>query len=103
MCRYGDIVPHTMAQRIFVTCMMLFGASLYGYIIGAVSAILSSAGDHRHKFVTTMNRLNTFMENRTLPVGLRCQLRHYFRCVRWAAIHTAHSKVCATVTCGHHL
>ena len=69
-----------MAQRIFVTCMMLFGAFLYGYIIGAVSAILSSAGDHRHKFITTMNKLNAFMENRMLPAGLRCQLRHYFRC-----------------------
>ena len=78
-CRYGDIAPHTTAQRVFVTCMMLSGASLYGYIIGAVSALLSSAGERRHMFIATMNKLNHFMESRMLPGPLRVRLRAYFR------------------------
>jgi hypothetical protein len=73
-------VPHTSAQRVFVVAMMLLGASMYGYLIGAVSALLASAGERHHHFITTMNKLNHFMENRMLPSALRCQLRHYFRC-----------------------
>ena len=77
---YGDIVPETAAQRVFIVFMMLIGAFMYGYVIGAVSAILSAQGERRHQFTSTMNKLNAFMQNRMLPPQLRYQLRHYFRC-----------------------
>lgn len=63
----------------FVVFAMLVGAFLYGYIIGAVSAILSSQGEKRHQFTSAMDKLNAFMENRVLPSPLRYQLRQYFR------------------------
>jgi hypothetical protein len=75
---YGDITPETQAQRVFVTCVMLVGVFLYGYIIGAVSALLSSAGERRHQFLNT-KKLNDSMDNRFIPADLRFKLREDFR------------------------
>lgn len=83
---YGDLTPSTAAQRVFVVFMMLIGAFMYGYVIGAVSAILSAQGERRHHFTSTMNKLNAFMQNRMLPPQLRYQLRHYFRCAVLVAL-----------------
>jgi hypothetical protein len=77
---YGDIYPNTTPQRIYVTCVMLIGGFLYGYLIGAISALLGAAGERRHHFVTTMNKLNHFLDNRLIPTDLRYKLREYFRC-----------------------
>lgn len=76
---FGDITPETSAQRVYVTCVMLVGGFMYGYIIGAVSALLASAGERRHKFFNTMKKLNHFLSNRLIPSGLRFKLRQYFR------------------------
>lgn len=75
-----DMIPQTPAQRVFVTVLMLSGALLYGYIIGAVSALLAAANERRLVLHRTISKLNTFAENRKLPHELCCKLRHYFRC-----------------------
>jgi hypothetical protein len=78
---YGDIYPATSPQRIYVTCVMLIGGFLYGYLIAAISAVLGAAGERRHQFITTMNKLNHFLDNQLIPTDLRYKLREYFRCV----------------------
>ena len=77
---YGDVFPRSAAQRVYVSCVMLVGGFLYGYIIGAVSALLSAAGERRHHFFRTMTKLNVFLDNRHIPTQLRYKLREYFRC-----------------------
>jgi hypothetical protein len=78
---YGDLIPQTPAQRVFVSFIMLSGALLYGYIIGAVSALLASASERKHHFYRTIIKLNKLLENRSLPAELRAKLHHYFRCL----------------------
>jgi Ion channel len=51
---WGDLVPVTPGQRVFVTIAMLAGALLYGYVIGTVSALLTSANEQQHNFYRTV-------------------------------------------------
>lgn len=76
----GDLVPSTAGQRLFVTFAMLGGALLYGYIIGTVSALLSSANEQKHRFVIMISQLNAFLEQRRVPHALCMRLRAYVRC-----------------------
>ena len=39
---YGDITPHTNNEYIFVTIIMLLGATMYAYIIGNIASIVSN-------------------------------------------------------------
>jgi hypothetical protein len=36
---YGDITPQNTAERIFAMCCMLFGAIVFGYVIGSLSSL----------------------------------------------------------------
>lgn len=75
-----DMIPETPAQRVFVSVLMLSGALLYGYIIGAVSALLAAANERRHGLYRTITKLNMFLASRQIPQDLCSKLRHYFRC-----------------------
>jgi hypothetical protein len=75
---YGDVLPVTTPERVFVILAMLMGAFAYGYIIGAVSGIVSTRDAKKNAFYSTMDGLNNFMELSKLPQTLRIKLREYF-------------------------
>lgn len=64
-----------------MTCLMLVSALLFGYLIGAISALMTSAKARQMEFYGTMTKLNTYLENNGIPRALSNQLRAYFRCV----------------------
>lgn len=72
---YGDIIPQTVAERVYVTMCMLTGALGYGYIIGAVSGIVATRNQRRNLFYTTMDTLNEYMVS-DHPRSKRWLLRH---------------------------
>lgn len=75
---YGDVLPSTSLERVFVILAMLTGAFAYGYIIGAVSGIVATRDAKKNAFYSTMDGLNNFMELSKLPQTLRIKLREYF-------------------------
>jgi hypothetical protein len=77
---YGDIIPQTVAERVYVTLCMLTGALGYGYIIGAVSGIVATRNQRRNLFYTTMDTLNEYMVRMTTRVAL------------WNPSHRSHAK-----------
>lgn len=76
---YGDIVPSTLIERIFVSICMLVGAFIYGYIIGAVSNVITTRNAKRNRFYQLMSDLNSFLDEGKFAKGLRIRLREYFR------------------------
>ena len=64
---YGDIVPSTWIERIFVSVAMLVGAFMYGYIIGAVGNVIAQANSRKNAFYTLMGELNSFGRGQALP------------------------------------
>ena len=76
---YGDIVPSTTTERVFVIVAMLLGAFIYGYIIGAVGNAIRLRGEKKGKFYELMNTLNSFFEEAKIKTGLRIRMREYFK------------------------
>ena len=86
---YGDIVPSTWIERIFVSVAMLVGAFMYGYIIGAVGNVIAQANSRKNAFYTLMGELNSFLDEGKL--SRTCE----FACVstsstRWRAVTWTH-------------
>eukprot|EP00232_Nephroselmis_pyriformis_P028304 CAMPEP_0182865052 /NCGR_PEP_ID=MMETSP0034_2-20130328/7488_1 /TAXON_ID=156128 /ORGANISM="Nephroselmis pyriformis, Strain CCMP717" /LENGTH=771 /DNA_ID=CAMNT_0024997337 /DNA_START=124 /DNA_END=2436 /DNA_ORIENTATION=- len=75
----GDIVPQNTVERVAAVISMVFGAILMGYIIGAVSALMSSRNQRRNRFFQLMKDLNSFMKDCAFPHPVRVRLREYFR------------------------
>ena len=76
---YGDIVPVTMGERVYVIFAMLVGAFEYGYIVGAVSNVIATRNEKINKFQMVMRDLNAFLTEHNLSQDLRVRLREYFR------------------------
>jgi voltage-gated potassium channel Kch len=86
---YGDILPSTLAERVFVSVAMLFGAFIYGYIIGAVSNVISTRNQRTNKFYQLMSELNAFLKEGKFKHDLRIRLREYFKyCLSGADVST---------------
>jgi len=76
---YGDIVPVTTGERVYVIIAMLVGAFEYGYIVGAVSNIIATRNEKMNRFQGLMRDLNGFLVDHRFPQELRVRLREYFR------------------------
>lgn len=76
---YGDIVPVTTGERVYVIIAMLVGAFEYGYIVGAVSNIIATRNEKLNRFQGLMRDLNGFLVDHRFPQALRVRLREYFR------------------------
>ena len=76
---YGDIVPSTLVERIFVSFAMLVGAFVYGYIIGAVSNVISTKNAKKNDFYKLMGELNSFLKEGRWDHDLCMRLREYFK------------------------
>jgi len=76
---YGDVVPTTDAERMYVVIATIVGSSVYAYMIGNVCGMLAGMDVRNAKFYETMKQLNTFMDEKNIPQVLREQLREYFR------------------------
>eukprot|EP00854_Cymbomonas_tetramitiformis_P012485 gene12485-14751_t len=64
---YGDVVPTTDTERLFVILATVMGASVYAYIIGASCGIVAGMGERTTLFYKKMDLLNAMMRDKQLP------------------------------------
>lgn len=76
---YGDVTATTTTERWFSVVIQLMGASLYAYIVGVASGIVSSMNKEKMHFQETMDELNDFMEDQGLTDELTIRLREFFQ------------------------
>ena len=43
----GDVVAHSVREKVVALITMLIGASVFGYFMGAMSLMVSAAGSNR--------------------------------------------------------
>ena len=79
---FGDILPVTDAERVYVIVAAIVGAALYAYLVAAVCGIISRMDEEVQFFYHEMDQLNRFMRMRELPQALRVKLRDYLH-FRW--------------------
>ncbi|RHY28257.1 hypothetical protein DYB32_006106 [Aphanomyces invadans] len=75
---YGDILPTTHVEVIYVTFYMLVGASVFGYIIGSMSSLVDQMQTKTTLAKEKMDRVKDYMKERKLPKPLCVRIRRYF-------------------------
>jgi hypothetical protein len=75
---YGDILPDTKGEKMFVMGVIIFGAFLYAFIIGNFSNLLDNLSQERDDFDCKMRSVNDLMAYINAPVELRDRVQDYF-------------------------
>ena len=69
---YGDVVPKTNPERMFVTFAMLIGAGAYGYMVGSICGLLSNMSSIDQQLHAKIDGFNAFCaKNPHIPKKLR--------------------------------
>eukprot|EP00898_Chlorokybus_atmophyticus_P006459 jgi/Chlat1/6814/Chrsp51S06501 len=76
---YGDVVPQTFAERLFVVLSMLFGAGVYAYVVGSLCGIITGLAKADHEFYALMDALRSFIKEARIEPELASRLRSYFQ------------------------
>lgn len=75
---YGDITPVTNIQTIYTMCIMLVGAGAYGYLVANIATILANSDIVRSQFVDKIQKINTFMKYKKIPLEMQQAILDYY-------------------------
>mmetsp|Transcript_11230 Transcript_11230/g.25755 ORF Transcript_11230/g.25755 Transcript_11230/m.25755 type:complete len:776 (+) Transcript_11230:98-2425(+) len=90
---YGDITPTNAVEYILCTLLMLLCGYVWAYVVGSVVNLLSNTDRHGVNFKQTLDDLNMFMEEKSLPQRLRQRVRAYFQEAKYANRLEANAKL----------
>ncbi|CAD8200402.1 unnamed protein product [Paramecium pentaurelia] len=75
---YGDIVPQTDVERIYVIIMAMVICGLFGYTISSIGNILKQLTEKEQQFKQQMMHINNFLKKKKINKQLMLQVRKYF-------------------------
>ncbi|CAD8109287.1 unnamed protein product [Paramecium sonneborni] len=75
---YGDIVPQTDLERIYVIIMAMVICGLFGYTISSIGNILKQLTEKEQLFKQQMMHINNFLKKKQINKQLMLQVRKYF-------------------------
>ena len=75
---YGDITPTTNTQTLYTMFLMLVGAGAYGYLVANIASILANSDIIRAQFVDKIQKINTFMKYKKIPVEMQKDILNYY-------------------------
>merc|ERR1719162_1046084 len=77
---YGDITPKSDEGRVYSIFAMVVGGSLYGYVIGSVTSIVTDIDVNSHAFHERMERTQSWIDKHfEIPRQLRRKMRKHFK------------------------
>uniref|UniRef100_A0A061SEQ6 Voltage-gated ion channel superfamily n=1 Tax=Tetraselmis sp. GSL018 TaxID=582737 RepID=A0A061SEQ6_9CHLO len=76
---YGDVLPNTPTERAFTIMAMIFGTSVFAYVVGSVCGIVANLDKKSTEFYELMDNLTNFAHENQLDAELLNKLRAYFR------------------------
>lgn len=79
---YGDITPTTEIEIIFTLLVMFMGVSMYAYIIGSVSSLISNLDAAKARYREKLDQIQTYMRENKIPPNLQQKIRDYYQ-YRW--------------------
>lgn len=75
---YGDITPSTNPQIAFTIVIQITGVGMYGFIVGNISNLIANLDIAKAQFRDQMEKINTFMKYRNIPVELQNKINNYY-------------------------
>lgn len=76
---YGDITPTNNVEVIFTFMVMFLGVSLYAFVIGNVSAVISNLDANRNRFRDKLGQMQAYMRERKIPPFLQREVLSYYQ------------------------
>jgi len=67
---YGDISPGTNPERLFAICIMIMGATVFGYVVGSIASLIAMLDLSEALFKTRMSELESYMVEQNVPKTL---------------------------------
>eukprot|EP00948_MAST-09A_sp_MAST-9A-sp1_P002190 g2190.t1 len=72
---YGDVVPHSLAERIYVAFSMIFGVFFYAILFGNVTTIIANMLHESTRYQQKLQQVEDFIETYRLSEDLAHRLR----------------------------
>ena len=72
---YGDMVPKSDAERAYTIVAMVIGGLFYGYVVGSITAIVSSSDLNSSAYYERMELIQEWLEHHKFPRNIRKQIR----------------------------
>lgn len=69
--RYGDIVPVVDYERAYATVIMVIGATVFGYIVGSVSALASNPNGSQARETVKILAVSNYLGEKKVRQKLR--------------------------------
>lgn len=74
---YGDIVPCTTHERLFVTCAMIISCCTFAYMIGSIGSVVQKQNSEADMYRERVITLNQYMRQKSLPTDLQFRVRRF--------------------------
>jgi len=75
---YGDITPKGSQQMLFVILIELFGAAMYGLVIGNIAGLIANIDVAKSQYREKLDKINSFLKYRSIPDHLMRKINNYY-------------------------
>lgn len=75
---YGDITPKGSHQMLFVILIELFGAAMYGLVIGNIAGLIANIDVAKSQYREKLDKINSFLKYRSIPEHLMKKINNYY-------------------------
>ncbi len=75
---YGDITPKGSNQMLFVIVIELFGAAMYGLVIGNIAGLIANIDVAKSQYREKLDKINSFLKYRNIPDHLMRKINNYY-------------------------
>jgi len=75
---YGDITPQGSAQTLYVILIEMFGAAMYGLVIGNIAGLIANIDVAKSQYREKLDQINAFLKYRNIPDPLMKKINRYY-------------------------
>ncbi|CAD8160863.1 unnamed protein product [Paramecium octaurelia] len=75
---YGDIVPQTTIERLFVIIVAMVLCGVFGYIISTIGEIIKTLEERKALLKRSLKKVNQYIKQKQLNLQLSLKVRKYF-------------------------
>lgn len=75
---YGDIIPHTNEQTLYVIVIEIIGAGMYGFIIANIANLITNIDVAKSQYRDKIEKINIFMKYKNIPADLQKNVNDYY-------------------------
>lgn len=75
---YGDIIPRTNLEIIYVLFAEFIGVSTFAYIVGNIAMLVSNLDARAEAYRQKMDSVNNFLRFREIPAPLKDRVKSYY-------------------------